>query len=59
MEDRPIVAVFDGVIGSIVSAPTFDAQQKATPVEVPGKELAAGRGIGSQELSLEQGPLGW
>ena len=58
VEDRPVVAVLDGVIGSIVSPPAFHAQQITPFVKVPAKVLAARRGVGHQQLSLEQRPFG-
>ena len=58
VEDRPIGAVLDGVIGPVIAAPAFDAQEPAALVEVLGVELPARLGVGVEELALEEGPGG-
>src|SRR5204863_445309 len=58
VQDGPVVAVLDGVVGPVVAAPPLDAQQPAAVVEVPAVELAARLGTGLQDLALQQCPGG-
>ena len=58
VQDRPVGAVLDRVIRPIIAAPAFDAQEPAAIVEVFGVELAAGLGVGVEQLPLEEGPGG-
>ena len=56
MKKRPVVAVFDRVVGAIVATPPLDTQQISTFVEIPRKELLASRRVGSQHLAFQQRP---
>src|SRR5262245_31645365 len=58
VQDRPVVAVFNGVVWPVVAAPALDAQKPAAVVEVLAEELATGFRAGVQDLALEQRPGG-
>src|SRR5262249_23667863 len=59
MEQGPIGAGLDGIIGAVIAAPALDAAEIAALVVVAGSELLAGSGIGTQQLALEQRPGRW
>jgi hypothetical protein len=56
MQQRPVVAVLNGVIRPVVASPALDAQQVAAFVKVLFEELAARRRIRAQQLNFKQGP---
>src|SRR5690606_36504765 len=58
MEGRPIGEILDGIIGTIVPAPTLDTFEKSAVVEITVVEVETSLYVGPQQLALEQRPGG-
>ena len=56
VEQGPVVAVFDGIVGTIVASPPLDAEQVATVVEVAFEELATAIVGSGEQFSLQECP---
>src|SRR5579875_3038686 len=56
MQDGPVGAVLDGIVGTVVASPAFDAHQVPALVEVALKELLARCAVRAKQLAFEKRP---
>jgi hypothetical protein len=56
VQDRPVGAALDGVVGPVVAAPALHAPQVAALIVIAAGELPAGGGVGVEQGAFEQGP---
>ena len=58
VEDGPVVEVLDGVVGSVVASPAFDAFEEAALVEIAMKELLASGRLSPDQRASSKAQVG-